>query len=190
MQPFRVVLSHPPVEGLRAGQEADARYLPIVTQHEPGDISMRNCWTALAWTIVLTITGIPSASASEVLMIFDSSASMEERTSDGVRRIDGAKAAFQSLVPKLSNQQVGLIVFGHRVAANTDGCCEDIERIIPIGEFSSGAFNDAVMRLQPTGNTPLAQSLMTARDVLVSRGQKSPASRDVPKAIVVLTDGT
>jgi Ca-activated chloride channel homolog len=123
------------------------------------------------------------ASAREIVLVVDSSASMNGQTSDRVRRIDAAKDAFRKVMPYLSEHQVGLVMFGHRTPANSEGCCSDIENVVPIGAFSPAGFNQAVMSMRPTGNTPLAKSLEVTRDMLVAR------SKDVSKEVIVLTDG-
>ena len=122
-------------------------------------------------------------SAREIVLVVDSSASMNGLTSDRVRRIDAAKDAFAKVMPYLSEHQVGLVMFGHRTAANSEGCCNDIEGVVPIGPFSPAVFTQAVMAMQPTGNTPLAKSLETTRDMLLTR------TKDVSKEVIVLTDG-
>jgi len=143
-------------------------------------------WRALVLACVVTLSSIfvqQTAHATDVLLIVDSSASMSKSTSDGVRRIDAAKQSLRNILPLLRDDQVGLVSFGHRVPANKPGCCGDIESTIPIGPFSASRFSSAVDSLQPLGNTPLARSLVIAKDLLISR------EKDTSKAIIVLTDG-
>ena len=119
----------------------------------------------------------------EVLLIVDSSGSMKEKTTDGIEKMTAAKQALQKVLPELDGEHVGLLLFGHRVAGNRAGCCEDIELVIPIEPLSSSKFTSIVNQIQPLGNTPLAQSLWVAKDVLAKR------KKDVQKTIIVLTDG-
>lgn len=119
----------------------------------------------------------------EVLLIIDSSGSMKEKTSDGIEKMTAARQALQKVLPQLEGEHVGLLLFGHRVAGNRAGCCEDIELAIPIGPLSASKFTSTVNRIQPLGNTPLAQSLWFAKDVLTKR------EKDVQKTVIVLTDG-
>ncbi|HIA20555.1 MAG TPA: VWA domain-containing protein, partial [Planctomycetaceae bacterium] len=119
----------------------------------------------------------------EVLLIVDSSGSMKENTTDGVEKMIAAKQALLQVLPELNGDHVGLLLFGHRVAGNRAGCCEDIELAIPISPLSSSKFISIVNQIQPLGNTPLAQSLWVAKDVLTQR------QKDVQKTIIVLTDG-
>ena len=119
----------------------------------------------------------------EVLLIVDSSGSMKEKTSDGIEKMTAARQALQKVLPQLDGEHVGLLLFGHRVAGNRAGCCEDIELAIPISPLSSSKFTSTVNTIEPLGSTPLAQSLWVAKDVISKRKQ------DVQKSIIVLTDG-
>jgi HEAT repeat protein len=145
-------------------------------------------FTAVLLVLFAAVTSViftDAAQASrEVLLIVDSSGSMKGKTSDGVEKMAAARQALQKVLPELNGDHVGLLLFGHRVAGNRAGCCEDIELAIPIGPLSSSKFTSIVNRIQPLGNTPLAQSLWVAKDVLTQR------EKDVQKTIIVLTDGT
>lgn len=144
--------------------------------------SFRSLILSALFTLGMTVSSA-FASDAEVLLVVDSSQSMTELTEEGDRRIDSAKRSLRNVRGLLSKYQVGVICFGHRVNANAENCCQDIETAMPIGAFSSASYESMVNSLVPTGKTPLADSLKRAKDMLVARG------KDVPKSVIVLTDG-
>jgi len=142
--------------------------------------------TLLIGTVIAalcTMTMTPSAKASDVMIILDASGSMKQKTSDGVIRMDAAKQAVASLTKDLSQEQVSLMIFGHRKSPKQVGACEDIETAIPFGPMNPTKFQKVVQATQALGNTPLANSLILAKKQLLG------LDRDSQKAVIVLTDG-
>lgn len=117
------------------------------------------------------------------MFILDASGSMRQTTDDGVVRIDAAKQAFTPLTETFSNEEVSLMIFGHRKSPKQAGACQDIEVAIPFGPMAPDQFKSRVNSVQALGNTPLADSLLRAKDELLG------LDRDSQKAIIVLTDG-
>ena len=105
-------------------------------------------FTAVLLVLVAVQTSVVLADGAqphrEVLLIVDSSGSMKENTTDGIEKMIAAKQALQKVLPELNGDHVGLLLFGHRVAGNRAGCCEDIELAIPISPLSSSKFISTV----------------------------------------------
>lgn len=134
--------------------------------------------------LAAAFTSLPeSISASEILVVVDSSGSMQETTLEGIRRIDAAKTALLQLSDTLQGHDVGMLLFGHRRTTNDPDVCQDIELRLPIGHFDEAEYKLTVAALQPRGATPIAESLLRAKDVLSGR------ARDTQKSIILVTDG-
>ncbi len=143
-------------------------------------------WKKLLFVGLLTVSltiGQAQVRAAEFLMVVDSSGSMKGKTSDGATKIEAAKQALLELKEDLQAHQVGMMVFGHRTDPKTPGCCEDIQEVLPIAPFSESSFDTVVQSLSPRGSTPLAESLLRAKDSMLHRDEEAS------KIIVVVTDG-
>jgi Mg-chelatase subunit ChlD len=121
--------------------------------------------------------------AAEYLLVIDSSGSMKESTPGGMLKIEAAKRALAQLKNDLRPHRVGIMVFGHTKNPQQQGCCQDIDLVLPIGPFAEEDFDEQVERLEPRGSTPLAESLTRAKYVMLGR------EREADKFIVVVTDG-
>ncbi|QEF98634.1 von Willebrand factor type A domain protein [Stieleria maiorica] len=121
--------------------------------------------------------------AADVLVIVDSSGSMQETTPEGISKIDAAKSALLGLPATLQHHDVGVMLFGHRTTSRQPGACQDIELRMPIAPFVQAEYQLTVAALKPLGATPIANSLLLGRDVLLAR------NRDTPKSVIVVTDG-
>jgi len=120
---------------------------------------------------------------SDMLLIFDASGSMRAKTPEGVTRIDAAKTAFASLTDSIKTDNVALMIFGHRLNPKDAGACQDIEVAIPFGKMDAAKFKSTVMGIKALGNTPLANSLGKAKDILLG------LDKDSQKSVVLFTDG-
>ncbi len=150
-----------------------------------------------------------------ILFILDASASMtdnvaREGTRGSVRKLDAAVEALTALLNDLAEQpdvQVGVVVYGHRVAAGDTAAAglvrqplyqqrfpfpsrlqpyEDVEAVLPIGRFGvieRSQMEDRLSYLRPWGETPLYLS------VLQGLQQFESVQSDVTKTMVVITDG-
>ncbi|MCJ7726108.1 MAG: VWA domain-containing protein, partial [Acidimicrobiia bacterium] len=141
--------------------------------------------------MVVAILGPPLARVSaqqaeypgeSLLLIMDSSGSMNRVDDDGVALIDGAKQALRVLVAALpESAQVGLRVYGHRVP-NTDKAkgCEDTELVIPVGPVDVAAMIEVIDSYDAVGFTPIGLSLREAVQDLPPTGTRT---------IVLVSDG-
>ena len=146
-----------------------------------------HCLFSLAVAVALGSQTVQAASPdSDVLFIFDASASMSRKTLKGKRKIDVAKAAFVRMVNKLpesGNVKVGLMAYGHRIAAGRPQCCRDIELVVPVNATNRELLSAKVRNFRPRGKTPIARSLLLAGATL------RQLQTDRQKVIVLLTDG-
>lgn len=143
---------------------------------------MKNRMLRLTLTLIVVLP-IASARAADILVIVDSSGSMQESTPDGVSRIDAAKSALLGLPATLRDHDVGVMLFGHRTTSRQAGACQDIELRMPIAPFVEAEYQLTIAALQPLGATPIANSLLLGRDVLLDR------QRETQKSVIVVTDG-
>jgi len=145
------------------------------------------CLFFVAVAVALGSQTVQAASPdSDVLFIFDASASMSRKTLKGKRKIDVAKAAFVRMVNKLpesGNVRVGLMAYGHRIAAGRPQCCRDIELVVPVNATNRELLSAKVRNFRPRGKTPIARSLLLAGATL------RQLQTDRQKVIVLLTDG-
>jgi len=128
---------------------------------------------------LLLWSGLPAQTAKKqsILFILDASGSMAGKI-DKTTKIQVAKETIGKLADKISpDANVGLIVYGHRSAAD----CNDIQTLIPIGAFDKSKFVNAVKALTIKGKTPIAKSINQA--LALVRGINDPVT------IILLTDG-
>ncbi|WP_158068417.1 vWA domain-containing protein [Serinicoccus sp. CNJ-927] len=142
---------------------------------------IRHSLTAAA-TAVLLAPGVATASTTDspndaqLLLLLDSSGSMEDPDAEGEPKIDAAKAAVGTLVDGLNpDQQVGVRLFGGSVPLDEprEDKCADSELVVPIGSGNTDAMRDAVEAYQPLGETPIAYALQQAADDLGEEGNRT-----------------
>ncbi|MBI4335997.1 MAG: VWA domain-containing protein [Candidatus Omnitrophica bacterium] len=115
---------------------------------------------------------------SNLLIILDSSGSMDEKTRDGQEKLSAAKQALTGLLDTLPNQlNVGLLCYGHR----RKGDCSDIAIEVPVQPLDRAQIRGSVTSLKPLGTTPIAASLEEAGKHLSTIKGKS--------SIVLISDG-
>lgn len=122
-------------------------------------------------------------------LIIDSSGSMVNPTDNDETRMEAAKNVLNTVIdgiPERDGVNVGLRIYGHK-GDNTDASkglsCESSELFVPLDGVDKDALRDSVDDLEPTGWTPLAESLERAgRDF-------NAADDDTINVIVLLTDG-
>ena len=152
------------------------RFAPSIAMRSPHLLAGVSCALLLAFAAV-------TSAETDMLLIFDASGSMKAKTPEGVTRIDAAKEAFSKLTDTLKADSVGLMIFGHRLSSKDPKACQDIELAIPFGKLNAAKFRGTVGGIQALGNTPLAGSLLKAKDALLG------LEKDSQKAIVLFTDG-
>ena len=124
-------------------------------------------------------TGVPGPGSGAVEIVLDASGSMLQRI-DGVRRIELAKDALNSLVGEIvpTGTPFALRVFGHREAGS---CRTDLE--IPLAPLASATAATRIGAIQALNlaKTPIAASLaLVGQDLAGARG---------PVVVVLVTDG-
>lgn len=122
---------------------------------------------------------------TNILFILDSSGSMAESISGGVK-MDLAKQAlkkYAEAVPAGTN--VALMVYGHKgsnAAQDKATSCVGIETVYPMGEMNKSVFESVFSSFSPTGWTTIGGSLRKSADVFVGKeGQNNH--------VIVISDG-
>lgn len=134
-------------------------------------------------TVVIFILFIPAFTLAEedktnILFIFDSSASMTNPISDVESKMEAAKKALSEVVEGLpANINVGLEVYSHRKADS----CDDIEIVVPVARLDVDGIRQKINSLQALGNTPIAAAL--------EKGASELQSLNGKKIIVLISDG-
>jgi Ca-activated chloride channel family protein len=138
-----------------------------------------------AW---LTLPGAAHAAQSEeepepaLLLIMDSSGSMNAGDGSGGTKIQAAKTALNGVVDALpDDSQVGLRVYGHRVP-NTDEKrgCKDTQLVTPVGPLNRGKMKQQIRSFDAKGFTPIGLSLEEGAKDLPREGKRT---------IVLVSDG-
>lgn len=139
-----------------------------------------------ACAILLSLAPPTSAQTEEdppaVLLIMDSSGSMNASDGAGSTKIAGAKAALTELVDQMPDDaMVGLRVYGHRIP-NTDKTrgCQDTELIVPVRPLERAVMKERIRSFDAKGFTPIGRSLEEAAKDLPERGNRT---------IVLVSDG-
>ena len=124
--------------------------------------------------------GRPAASRKNLLFILDLSGSMRQPLGKGTR-IGTARQVMREVVSTLpADFNVGLRVYGHRVASTQKGTCTDTELVVPMGRSSQAAILRQIDALQPRGETPLVYSVLQGAADLKGSGGGN---------LVLVTDG-
>jgi Ca-activated chloride channel family protein len=138
----------------------------------------------LAW---LLLAGAPAAAQQpedrSVLLILDSSKSMNEPAGPNGTRLDAAKAATKELLEAVpADARVGLRVYGARVSETTRARgCRDTELVLPVGAVHRDQVERVVDGLQGKGRTPIGRSLLAAPKDLPPNGGR--------RTVILVSDG-
>jgi Mg-chelatase subunit ChlD len=124
---------------------------------------------------------IATTDVTDLLLIFDSSGSMLEKTKDGVSKLQAAKEVINDLIKDFpAGRRLGLIVYG----ADARRACESVDVVRPLSEFDDAArakLREYISKLDAKGHTPIARALeVTAGEMAQVKG----LSR-----VVLITDG-
>ena len=123
---------------------------------------------------------------TRLLFIFDDSFSMNSRWNSG-SRIEIAQrlmGEFLDSIKTISNLEIALRCYGHQTPYAPNRNCEDSKLEIPFAPISKNSklVKDRIMKLSPTGTTPIAYSLeQCAKDF--------PAIDNSKNIVVLITDG-
>ena len=128
--------------------------------------------------------GVPSGAAAEaanLAILFDCSASMQEKTEDGQTKMVVARKAVQDLVKKIpEGVWVTFVLYGHDRLKG----CDAVEIHRKLGPLDAGAKAGLIKfigTLEPAGNTPFALAIRTAG--------KEVTKNNAPCGLVVFSDG-
>lgn len=105
-----------------------------------------------------------------IVMIFDASGSMAAQIG-GETKLEIAKRATNTFIGTLTDPriQLSVLVYGHKgsnAARDRALSCAGIEEIYWLGKVDSTLVRSKFQTLAPTGWTPIAQSLLKAKDIL------------------------
>lgn len=126
--------------------------------------------------------GSTAGEYGRVLLVLDSSGSMEEPAAGGQSKIEAAKEALGRVVDDLpGTADVGLRVFGSEVfSRDQPGACTDSQLVVPPGADNRDELRAAIAAYRPFGETPIAHALTEAAGDLGDGGTRS---------IVLVSDG-
>ena len=123
-------------------------------------------------------------------LILDASGSMAQQIGNGETRMQAAKRVMNDVIDALPEREgvnVGFRVYGHE-GNNTEAgkaeSCASSELFVPIEGTNKPALREQVARFEPTGWTPIAESLTRAGADFTGRTGES-----ITNAIVLVTDG-
>lgn len=131
----------------------------------------------------------PPRKTINVELVLDVSGSMAQVVDTGETRMDAAKRVLGGVIAAIPEQpgiNVGLRVYGHE-GNNTEAgkaeSCKASELVVPLEGVDKEQLEKELEALQPTGWTPIAESLKRADKDFTEHGD------DVVNAIVLITDG-
>ncbi|WP_129669827.1 vWA domain-containing protein [Phytoactinopolyspora endophytica] len=143
---------------------------------------------AIVATLLLSVAAASSAHAQlsqstqpsdnemgSLMLVLDSSGSMEEPDASGTTRIEAARTALHSVVDDLPDEAtVGMRVFGASVFSRSDaGACEDSQLVVPIDTGNQSDLKAAIDEYEPYGETPISYALEEAAADLGDEGQRT-----------------
>lgn len=139
----------------------------------------------LAALALSLIAAAPAAAQDDrsVLLILDSSKSMNEPAGDGSgTRLDVAKAATKDLLQAVpEDAAVGLRVYGSELSGATRArACRDTKLVIPVGPVDRDEVAEIVDGLEGKGRTPIGRSLLAAAEDLPAGGRRT---------VILVSDG-
>ena len=124
-------------------------------------------------SLFLPLTTFAQESA---IVVFDGSGSMKKKV-DSKPKFEIAQEVMGDLVKNWNKDiKLGLMVYGHRTKA-----CDDIEMLIPIGDANPEQFMSAIKKINPKGETPIAESLKQAAEKL--------NYIESPTTVILISDG-
>lgn len=131
----------------------------------------------LFYFLVLSANSGEKTINSPILFIYDASGSMWAQM-EGKTRMQIAREVLSGSLIKLPvNQQIGLMVYGHRNKED----CRDVEFLTDLGNTNKEKITEALEHVKPLGKTPLAYSATLAVEKIRQIGTKT--------TIILITDG-
>ncbi|MFP5253188.1 MAG: vWA domain-containing protein [Actinomycetes bacterium] len=136
----------------------------------------------LAWQLAPAQASEEETGSGRMVLVLDSSGSMEERAAGGETKIAAAKKALNQVIGSLPEEQaVGLRVYGAKVfSRNQPGACTDSQLVVPVDTGNRSRLRSAVASYRPYGETPIGHALREAGKDLGGEGRRT---------IVLVSDG-
>jgi len=111
------------------------------------------------------------------MLVLDASGSMWGKIGEDTK-IEIARTIIDDLVTTWdTDTPLGLMAYGHR----KKGDCSDIEILLPAAKIDAEGFSKKVKALNPTGKTPMVQSVINAAEAMSYTDQKS--------TVILVSDG-
>jgi hypothetical protein len=127
-------------------------------------------------------TGTPVSKLTDLVIILDCSGSMDEKTPDGISKMDAAKKVLGEMIPKIPNgMRTCFMIYGH----DADLDCQAVKVVHPLASMDvegKAELTKFINGLRPVGATPIALSLRIAGKELAKRS-------DAFCGIILITDG-
>jgi Mg-chelatase subunit ChlD len=140
---------------------------------------MKNSFQKLSTLLILSSAltlSTASIAQDSAIVVFDGSGSMNKKI-DGKPKFEIAQEVIGNLLKDWNEDiKLGLMVYGHRSKS-----CDDIEMVIPVGTANSKQFTDAIKKINPKGETPIAESLKQAAEKL--------NYIESPTTVILISDG-
>lgn len=119
---------------------------------------------------------------NDLMIVFDASGSMQQRTNEGLSRIEAARRAISDILPEATaNRRVGLITYSGIVGKIAPKPCQGIVVAVQLQPNAAPAIAAALANTEPGGLTPLTAAVETAAVELNYQVQSG--------TIVLVTDG-
>jgi hypothetical protein len=130
---------------------------------------------------------VHSGDVTDFAIVLDCSGSMQEKTPDGLTKMESAKKVVSDLVRKIpSGLRVTFVIYGHEAygEASDPRNCQAVKiarPLAPLDESGKSELASLINGLRPRGTTPIALALQTAG--------KELAKNDALCGIALVTDG-
>ncbi|KAB8125667.1 VWA domain-containing protein [Gracilibacillus oryzae] len=122
-----------------------------------------------------------------IALLLDSSGSMGA-TVGGEVKMTAAKDALQQFVSDLPEEtKVLLRVYGHVGSGSEENkklSCESTEVVYPLNTYNENTFSEALGQFEPAGWTPLASSILAAKNDL-----QAESAENVENIVYIISDG-
>lgn len=122
-----------------------------------------------------------TSESAQTLFILDYSNSMNEMLIDKTK-YQLLLNSIKSILPQISNNKIGVRVYGHRWGLTPIDACKASNLIVPIEHDNAYYITDSLKKFHPKGMTPITYSLKQAV-------QNDFRQDDKEKHIVLITDG-
>lgn len=117
------------------------------------------------------------AQQRDVMLVLDASNSMWGQI-DGKNKIVIAREVVRDVLDDIpAGMRLGVLAYGHR----SEGDCNDIETVIPVGSVAAGRYMSVIDAINPKGKTPLTEAVRRAAEEL--------KYADVPATVILVSDG-